>query len=471
MSRRYPALVTVVLFIALLALAVRADSGTYPTEPYNGLQLTYSLTGASILTTKENQDWTRTLMWKGSLGQGALRIAGQARRSGGWPPPTVSATLDVTVEVDGKKQSIRKELLRDSTADFDLSVPIPRGARSGKVSVALVGIYNVGTRNVRLVGDFTAGGISGPDSQPTPKGNAPIDPKAKPNDPYAVKTSNATVAFIENIEGSGPVYIGRCHGQDLEPAQMQWEFIKPGARIILNSGDAVRLTGNTEVTGRYNTGAFYRLKGVGIVTFNPPKVQEESMKIILDRSLKMIGEFYFPKGGNNKFGIETDLAHTGIKGTQLFMEMTSSNQTIQVIEGSVTVLHKPTNREFTVTAGRVAVVTPEKVTIAEQLKKQGAPFPATSSPSPLDGTRWSVGVVENGLRRTPHPAPWIFRKDGTLECEGYWKGTWQKTGEGYAVTISVQGITDEFLVVFNPNGTSFTAFKQGAAYRYGVLLR
>jgi len=151
--------------IAAIGQTSVPTSGTYPAEPYNGLQVVYRLSGAVIKSQQENQDWTRTLSWEGTLTTGHLRLSGEARRFGGWTPPTVSANLLVVVEVDGQRKEVKEELLRDSTKSFDVSVPIPANAQKGSVRLELVGIYNVGTRDVKLIGSFKAGVETG---QPIP---------------------------------------------------------------------------------------------------------------------------------------------------------------------------------------------------------------------------------------------------------------------------------------------------------------
>jgi hypothetical protein len=211
------------------AAGLENESNTYPASPYNGLQLTYQISGARITKTVEDDNWTRTLTFTGTLERGTLRVAGEARRSGGWNPPTVSATLQVTVEVDGETKTANAELLRDSAAPFDVAVPIPQGAKKGRIVVELVGIYNVGTRNVKLIGHFerdAASGGEGGGGEKKPPEDEVVTPKKKaPKPPEPVPPGAAGLSG--KISGCQRDPFGRASGPDLS---------LPGAVVIAGQG-------------------------------------------------------------------------------------------------------------------------------------------------------------------------------------------------------------------------------------------
>ena len=81
---------------------------------------------------------------------------------------------------------------------------------------------------------------------------------------------------------------------------------------------------------------------------------------------------------------------------------------------------------------------------------------------PVDETAWIVNH---------HPVPWVFHRNGTVEAGTLWSGTWQERPDGVVVSITYQGVRDEFLVVFGPDGQSFVAYKNGQPYRHGVRQR
>jgi len=217
----------IVLLSGVMGAGLENESKTYPASPYNGLQLTYQISGVRITSTTEDDNWTRTLTFKGELGTGVLRVAGLARRTGGWNPPTVSATLQVTVEVDGQSQSAKAELLRDSTAPFDVAVTIPQGAKSGRIVVELVGIYNVGTRNVKLIGQFNrdaahSGGSGGDTGKIPPEDEARKSTKSTPP-PEPPPVPPGSVGLSGTITGCQRDPFGQASGPDLA---------LPGALVI-----------------------------------------------------------------------------------------------------------------------------------------------------------------------------------------------------------------------------------------------
>ncbi len=148
------------------------ESATYPAEPYNGLQVRYTLQGATLHSESENDGWTPTLIWRGSLNRsGALRLSGTAKSGNGW-----YADLNVSVSVNGAtpktqnftfskfEKSGNGYVRKNPTREFDVSMDIPAGATKAEVRFSLVGNYNAGSRAIQLIGTFT--GYSGANDRP-----------------------------------------------------------------------------------------------------------------------------------------------------------------------------------------------------------------------------------------------------------------------------------------------------------------
>jgi len=83
--------------------------------------------------------------------------------------------------------------------------------------------------------------------------------------------------------------------------------------------------------------------------------------------------------------------------------------------------------------------------------------------------QYSVSAVAPGGNiMAPHPTPWEFHSDGTLEARGFWTGRWDSAMDGSLnVTINYQGQTDSFTVKFYNNYKEFKAYKNNILYRYG----
>lgn len=139
-------------------------SGTFTQDPFNGLQITYSISGASLGKSEDGgpfEGWVRT--YTGILQGGTLRVSGTVTKGPGSNPEFPGhATISVWA---GDKKAEKTILLDKGKAEsFDASVDVPPGAPAGGVSVHLWGDYRNGEmRFVRVAADLsgTGAGSSG----------------------------------------------------------------------------------------------------------------------------------------------------------------------------------------------------------------------------------------------------------------------------------------------------------------------
>ncbi len=87
----------------------------------------------------------------------------------------------------------------------------------------------------------------------------------------------------------------------------------------------------------------------------------------------------------------------------------------------------------------------------------------------VDESSWSVGSYENGVKGYPHPVPWSFHTDKTMNAGNIWKGTWREV-EGNRINVTIvmreSSAKDKFEVNFL-NSNEFIVFKNGRPYRWG----
>lgn len=131
-----------------------AGSGTFPGEPFNGMQINYSVSGASIIDQSESYGFTTSRSLSGDLGSGQLTISGTASMQGGY-----GASLIISVGVDNEVEKFDAYLKTDypnvTKQPFNIAVPIPQGAQSGSFSISMTGYYNAGERGLNVSGSFT----------------------------------------------------------------------------------------------------------------------------------------------------------------------------------------------------------------------------------------------------------------------------------------------------------------------------
>ncbi|MGE5783212.1 MAG: hypothetical protein ACM3ZE_01420, partial [Myxococcales bacterium] len=59
-------------------------SGTFPGEPFNGMQITYTISGVGPSVAADSEGFTVSRNYSGPLGSGVLRVAGTASQRNGW---------------------------------------------------------------------------------------------------------------------------------------------------------------------------------------------------------------------------------------------------------------------------------------------------------------------------------------------------------------------------------------------------
>jgi len=129
----------------------------FPTEPFNGLQISYSVSGAGLAAPKDSEGFTFYRELEGKLTGNELTVSGMAKASGGW-----GATIDVSVSVDGQdpksfhqekfpKNGLHKDVMNQP---FSVTVPVPAEAQKASFILSLEGDYNAGSRGVVVKGSL-----------------------------------------------------------------------------------------------------------------------------------------------------------------------------------------------------------------------------------------------------------------------------------------------------------------------------
>jgi len=192
--------IALLLFIASIGLFAQ-HSGVYRNEPWNGMQIKYSLVGAKVTESSEGGPfccWIQTL--KGELAaSGELGVSGSVGMGAGF-----EALAAIPVSVDGKDKSwtatVKSGSPKMNWADFQVSIPIPPGASTGRVRVDMTGSYSAGTRGLTVEGTFTRSKSAPAPAPPAPAPPLPVPkPLPKPPAPAPVpkgKTVNEVAADL-----------------------------------------------------------------------------------------------------------------------------------------------------------------------------------------------------------------------------------------------------------------------------------
>ncbi len=145
-------LVPFIIAICISAMAAAQPSGIFPGEPFNGMQVNYSITGATIskYTDTPGFTWTRSLVITDIQLGGVLGISGSVTAGG------LGCTVKVTVSAGNKSSSETYEVKPGSPRSFQQQVTIPRDAKSASISIDMNGHYSMGggSRGVVVHGDW-----------------------------------------------------------------------------------------------------------------------------------------------------------------------------------------------------------------------------------------------------------------------------------------------------------------------------
>lgn len=181
--RRLPFYITLLFTLIGLCVPAAASSGTYPTALWNGLQISYTISGATVSGSSDKNGEARSNGFScirtltGSLGSGALQVSGTVTGGG------VSSDMLVIVSAGDQAKEQRFNIKGGGKQDFSVSVPIPQGASSGSVHISVLGNYtNSGgtTRDVVVKGTFAG---AAPPKQDPPKQDPPKQDPSKPEQP------------------------------------------------------------------------------------------------------------------------------------------------------------------------------------------------------------------------------------------------------------------------------------------------
>lgn len=157
--------------------------GAFPKVPFNGLQITYNIGGATLAPPSDGgpfEGWVRT--YGGSMQGGTLRVSGTVTKGTG---SSKEYPGHATISVSAGDKKVEKSVLLDggTSAAYDLSVEIPAGATAGKVYVHVYGDYRNGEmRFVQVVANLKGRAPGGAAAPPVEPGKAAPGTVGRPSD-------------------------------------------------------------------------------------------------------------------------------------------------------------------------------------------------------------------------------------------------------------------------------------------------
>ena len=360
-------LATMLPTVILPSSKVMAEGGTFPDEPFNGMQINYDISGATVTDTNDEWGFTTTRNLGGTLGTGQLTISGSAKMGNGYDAD-VSATVSCSGNTDQFTTNIPSGFPGFNEESFTISVPIPSGATGGSFSISMTGHYNAGDRGLVVSGTFGAGSGTSVPSSTSPQTAEDPPPGPLVDDLPAVDFTKSGVMYITKVEGN-PIYIS-ADSPSLPPSQRNWVKIMPGEystkannSLFIGEHWTVRTPSGSETVMRTNTGALYRQKERSWFETLPPTRDSLTFLEAAGRVIEGAANFYFPRGeaGAKKYEISLNRAIVGIKGTNFVVEVTEESDTVKVIEGTVELTAYDYDETVPLEAGQQATATDDGI--------------------------------------------------------------------------------------------------------------
>lgn len=128
------------------------SSGTFPVEgAFNGMVITYSVSGADLGTPSDTYDFTTSRIYNGTVTGNAVTVSGTVHQGNGY-----GADVAVSLHVGTATDSVSYSGSTPWDQSFSVSVNVPPGAKSGSFSISMTGSYNAGSRGLVVSGQFLA---------------------------------------------------------------------------------------------------------------------------------------------------------------------------------------------------------------------------------------------------------------------------------------------------------------------------
>lgn len=168
-----------VFLLVIIPTVASANSGSFPAVPISGMQISYSIGGATANSTSDQEGNPAVRTLKGPLGTGFLQAVGTIKTS------AKSTDVLVVVTIGSQSKDFKLSLQGTASQSYNVALPIPAGATSGTVSINMTGKYSSG--NQETTQTIVVNGLFG-EAPPAP----PSPPSQKPPDKTPDKTPEKT---------------------------------------------------------------------------------------------------------------------------------------------------------------------------------------------------------------------------------------------------------------------------------------
>lgn len=138
--------VALLILITLALFPITAAADEYPSGgTFNGMQISYSISGVSIEGSSDVSDFTTSRSLTGAVTAKTVSISATVKQENGY-------SASISANCGGKTYS--KEIQVGESDSFSLSVPVTKDMETVSISISMTGFYNAGTRGLVVEGTF-----------------------------------------------------------------------------------------------------------------------------------------------------------------------------------------------------------------------------------------------------------------------------------------------------------------------------
>lgn len=331
---------------------------TFPAEPFNGLQLEYTVSGASLGSPQDSEGFTYSRAVEGTLTGDTLTVSGVATAGNGW-----GATIDVEVSVDGQEpKRFRQEKFPENglaedpmRQPFSVTVPVPPDAKGASFRISLVGSYNAGSRGVDVVGSLgrsTGSSPAGPVSEGQRSGPSKDTPCGGQS--WFESWFNKDI----NCEGMGEdsgARFSAISGEVQKRRHDEKEWRRAGLKSIIGICDHIRTGEDSTAIINFPDLTTFAMKPETEIIVDNPTPRESKISLVCGKIWTNFKRML--KDGS----MEIDMSQgvSGIKGTTIVCEEDGSSSVLKVLDGQASFRSRFTGEERLVDSGEMMIATNE----------------------------------------------------------------------------------------------------------------
>jgi S-layer protein (TIGR01567 family) len=326
----------------------------FPSDPFNGLQVSYTISGATLDTPEDAEGFTFLRSIKGVLESDELTVSGVAKATNGW-----GATIDVSVGVDGEEPKTFHEekfpeegLMPDPMSQpFTVTVPIPAEAESASFSISLSGSYNAGSRGVVVEGTLDRSNSSS--SSQNGKTYCCAGSCSHKKWWSESGSSQDSGEKLRIMADSGVRFSGLTGQVDIRPDGDEDAWRGAGLKSIINQNDHIRTGEESRAILSFPDMTTFDLRPESEVIVDTPAEKDSKVSLVCGKIWTNFKKML--KDGTME--VQMSQAVAGIKGTTIVCEETGDSSALKVLDGKASFKSKATGEEILVRAGEMVTAT------------------------------------------------------------------------------------------------------------------